>query len=220
MCGICGIIDLSKQGRADPELVRRMSALIRHRGPDGDGFYDAAQVSLGMRRLSIIDVDGSDQPLYNEDHTIAMVFNGESNNFYHTNYQRKENCLSHETYGTPTDTAVGSDDPVEALFGAVGGKRLLLDRDLLIDLACPKCDVRKEVYRPLALVTLKEGKCEKCGALMKTNIVHEVAKGTDLARRTLRQVGVAPYDIVKVETATSGVYARLSKDRSAVMSWS
>jgi asparagine synthase (glutamine-hydrolysing) len=81
MCGICGIVDLSKQGRADPELVRRMSALIQHRGPDGDGFYNAAQVSLGMRRLSIIDVDGSDQPLFNEDHSIALVFNGEIYNY-------------------------------------------------------------------------------------------------------------------------------------------
>ncbi len=81
MCGICGIIDLTKQQRADPELVRRMSQLIAHRGPDGDGFYTAPNVALGMRRLSIIDVDGSDQPLYNEDGSIALVFNGEIYNY-------------------------------------------------------------------------------------------------------------------------------------------
>lgn len=81
MCGICGIIDLSKQQRASHELVWRMSQLIAHRGPDGDGFYTAPNVALGMRRLSIIDVDGSDQPLYNEDRSIAMVFNGEIYNY-------------------------------------------------------------------------------------------------------------------------------------------
>ena len=81
MCGICGIIDLTKQQRADPELARRMSQLIAHRGPDGDGFYTAPNVALGMRRLSIIDVDGSDQPLYNEDGSIALVFNGEIYNY-------------------------------------------------------------------------------------------------------------------------------------------
>lgn len=81
MCGICGIIDLTKQQRADPEIVWRMSQLIAHRGPDGDGFYTAPNVALGMRRLSIIDVDGSDQPLYNEDRSIAMVFNGEIYNY-------------------------------------------------------------------------------------------------------------------------------------------
>ena len=81
MCGICGIIDLTKHKRADPVLVQRMADAIRHRGPDGDGFYCAPNVALGMRRLSIIDVAGSDQPLYNEDHSIAMMFNGEIYNY-------------------------------------------------------------------------------------------------------------------------------------------
>lgn len=81
MCGIAGIYDLSGHGRADPALVRRMSRCIVHRGPDGDGFYDAPDVVLGMRRLSIIDVVGSDQPLYNEDRSLVLVFNGEIYNY-------------------------------------------------------------------------------------------------------------------------------------------
>lgn len=61
-----------------------MCAAIQHRGPDGDGFYAPSahpDVALGMRRLSIIDVAGSDQPLYNEDRSIALVFNGEIYNY-------------------------------------------------------------------------------------------------------------------------------------------
>jgi len=81
MCGICGMIDLTGGGRGEPRLVREMANLIRHRGPDGDGFYDAPNASLGMRRLSIIDVKGSDQPLFNEDRSIALVFNGEIYNY-------------------------------------------------------------------------------------------------------------------------------------------
>lgn len=81
MCGICGMIDLAGQGRADLTQVQRMADAIRHRGPDGEGFYNSANVVLGMRRLSIIDVGGSNQPLYNEDHTIALVFNGEIYNY-------------------------------------------------------------------------------------------------------------------------------------------
>ncbi len=85
MCGICGIIDLTGRQRADLGLVHRMADVIRHRGPDGDGYYawpaDGPNVALGMRRLSIIDVEGSDQPLYNEDHSIALVFNGEIYNY-------------------------------------------------------------------------------------------------------------------------------------------
>jgi len=83
MCGICGLIDLRGAGRATPERARMMCARIIHRGPDGDGFFatDDAMVALGMRRLSIIDVAGSDQPLYNEDRSIALVFNGEIYNY-------------------------------------------------------------------------------------------------------------------------------------------
>lgn len=95
MCGICGIVDLSGQGRADTQLVRQMADSIRHRGPDGDGFYAAPQAALGMRRLSIIDVEGSDQPLYNEDQSIALVFNGEIYNYreLRTDLERRGHTL-------------------------------------------------------------------------------------------------------------------------------
>jgi asparagine synthase (glutamine-hydrolysing) len=84
MCGICGVYDLTGHGRSGLAAVRAMCAAIQHRGPDGDGFYaPSAQpdIAMGMRRLSIIDVAGSDQPLYNEDRSIAMVFNGEIYNY-------------------------------------------------------------------------------------------------------------------------------------------
>jgi asparagine synthase (glutamine-hydrolysing) len=89
MCGIVGRLDLaylrsfSGMGRADPTITRVMADAIRHRGPDGDGFYHEKRgaLSMGMRRLSIIDVAGSDQPLYNEDKSIALVFNGEIYNY-------------------------------------------------------------------------------------------------------------------------------------------
>jgi asparagine synthase (glutamine-hydrolysing) len=84
MCGICGVYDLTGHGRSGLAAVRAMCAAIQHRGPDGDGFYaPSAQpdLAMGMRRLSIIDVAGSDQPLYNEDRSIALVFNGEIYNY-------------------------------------------------------------------------------------------------------------------------------------------
>lgn len=145
----------------------------------------------------------------------AMIFNGESNNFYHTAYQRKANCLSHESYGTRVDVPLGAADAVEALFAATKGVRLHLDRDLVTELACG-CGRRREVLRPLATVTMKDGRCE-CGQAMRPAITHTVEKGTPLAKRTLRQVGVAPFDVVKVETATSGIYARLAKDREEAL---
>lgn len=79
MCGIAGI--LAKEGSADPELVRRMTNSMFHRGPIEDGYLSAGPVGLGMRRLSIIDVKGGHQPVFNEDRSIAAVFNGEIYNY-------------------------------------------------------------------------------------------------------------------------------------------
>jgi adenylyltransferase/sulfurtransferase len=149
----------------------------------------------------------------------AMVFNGESNNFYTTHYQRKEDCLSHETYGAPDDVPLGASNTVGDLFAAVGGTALHLDRDLLVGLECPGCGVGREVMKPLALSSLKDGTCTGCGGIMKTTIVHAVEKGGPLEGRTLREVGVPPFDVVKVETGKSGIYARLAKDRAEAVRW-
>jgi len=63
------------------EQVRCMTDTIVHRGPDDEGFHVRGNIGLGMRRLSIIDVAGGHQPIYNEDGTVAIVFNGEIYNF-------------------------------------------------------------------------------------------------------------------------------------------
>ncbi len=76
MCGICGF------NWNDPALAARMAAVIRHRGPDDEGFHCAEGVSLAFRRLSIIDLSAQGhQPMANEDRTVFLVFNGEIYNF-------------------------------------------------------------------------------------------------------------------------------------------
>ena len=81
MCGIAGILDLNNSNRADVNLIQQLCDRMTHRGPDGDGYYHRDNVALGMRRLSIIDVQGSDQPLYSADRSITLVFNGEIYNY-------------------------------------------------------------------------------------------------------------------------------------------
>ncbi|MDH3639707.1 MAG: amidotransferase 1, exosortase A system-associated, partial [Gammaproteobacteria bacterium] len=81
MCGIAGIIDLRGQRDFDPAIIRRMNAVLFHRGPDEEGTYIRPGIGLGHRRLSIIDLAGGQQPLFNEDGSVVVVFNGEIYNF-------------------------------------------------------------------------------------------------------------------------------------------
>lgn len=80
MCGICGVIGIESREASEP-IVRRMMAAMRHRGPDEEGFLSAPPVALGIERLSIIDLPGGSQPVWNEAQTLAVVFNGEIYNF-------------------------------------------------------------------------------------------------------------------------------------------
>ena len=81
MCGIYGIADLQGNALLDLELLSRMGDVIVHRGPDDEGHHVKGGVGLGMRRLSIIDVEGGHQPIANEDKTVWVVCNGEIYNF-------------------------------------------------------------------------------------------------------------------------------------------
>ncbi|MGH7111961.1 MAG: XrtA/PEP-CTERM system amidotransferase [Stellaceae bacterium] len=81
MCGVAGIFDLRGDSPIDPVLLRRMTRVLGHRGPDGEGYHLGPGIGLGFRRLAIIDLAGGDQPIYNEDRTVCVIFNGEIYNF-------------------------------------------------------------------------------------------------------------------------------------------
>ncbi len=81
MCGIVGVARRRDAPPVEAAVVRRMADAIVHRGPDDDGFYSSEQVTLGMRRLSIIDLAGGHQPIANEDESLWLVCNGEIYNY-------------------------------------------------------------------------------------------------------------------------------------------
>ncbi|HUX09415.1 MAG TPA: asparagine synthase (glutamine-hydrolyzing) [Terriglobia bacterium] len=81
MCGICGIHNLDLKSLESRDLIDRMSARIRHRGPDSQGKFERPHLALAIRRLSIIDLKTGDQPLSNETGEIHLVFNGEIYNY-------------------------------------------------------------------------------------------------------------------------------------------
>ncbi len=102
MCGIVGFADKKKK-KEKAKIIKDMADMIIHRGPDGEGYYTDDYVALGHRRLSIIDVAGGAQPIYNEDKSLAVIFNGE---IY--NYQALKKELEEKGYHfqTKTDTEV------------------------------------------------------------------------------------------------------------------
>lgn len=100
MCGIAGYI--SDKG-IDQNVLKNMTDRIAHRGPDGEGFYADGLCGLGHRRLAIIDLHTGDQPIYNEEKDVIVVFNGEIYNFQ---ILREELKMAGHTFATKTDTEV------------------------------------------------------------------------------------------------------------------
>ncbi len=81
MCGIAGIFDLRDARPVDARCLAAMTKTLVHRGPDGEGFFHEPGCGLGHRRLAIIDLQGGAQPLFNEDESVVVVYNGEIYNF-------------------------------------------------------------------------------------------------------------------------------------------
>jgi asparagine synthase (glutamine-hydrolysing) len=141
MCGIAGIVG-GAPGSVDTQTIHRMCQAIVHRGPDDEGIFVKDGVGLGMRRLSIIDLSGGHQPVFNEDRTVWVVFNGEIYNFLELRQELEGR--GHRFY-THTDTEVivhlyedmGADcvDKLRGMFAFAlydeRNRRLLLARDRL-----------------------------------------------------------------------------------------
>ena len=81
MCGLVGLFDLRGERLFERALLERMNETQHHRGPDETGVHIEPGIALGHKRLSIIDLSSGQQPLFNEDHSVVVVFNGEIYNF-------------------------------------------------------------------------------------------------------------------------------------------
>ena len=101
MCGIVGLY--IPDAAPDQALLGRMNGALRHRGPDGEGYFAHGPVALAMRRLAIIDLQTGDQPIFNEDGTVAVVFNGE---IYNYRELRTELTRQGHRFTTQSDTEV------------------------------------------------------------------------------------------------------------------
>jgi asparagine synthase (glutamine-hydrolysing) len=142
MCGIAGMVGAKHDGGITEAVVHRMCGTITHRGPDDEGIFVKDGAGLGMRRLSIIDLSGGHQPIFNEDRTAWIVFNGEIYNFQEL---RADLERRGHRFATHTDTEAiihlyeeyGSNcvDHLRGMFGFAiydeSRRKLLLARDRL-----------------------------------------------------------------------------------------
>lgn len=103
MCGIVGYFDLRNERRTDAEVLAVMTGKMVHRGPDSSGFFIEENIALGFRRLSIIDLAGGDQPLFNEDKSLVLICNGEIFNYRELRHELESKG---HIFGTNSDVEV------------------------------------------------------------------------------------------------------------------
>ena len=142
MCAICGIVNFDHSEPVDPVLIEKMTQTLVHRGPDDEGHFVEGPAGLGFRRLSIIDLSGGKQPIFNEDGSMAIIFNGE---IYNYRDLAAELSADGHTFKTKSDTETilhayeqYGDDCVRHLRGMFAfaiwdrrRRRLLMARDRL-----------------------------------------------------------------------------------------
>ena len=173
MCGICGIYNYLNRTPVDHSILKKMNDTLSARGPDDEGFFIEGEAGLANKRLSIVDVEGGRQPIFNEDGKICIVYNGEVYN--HIELRRELEDKGH-IFKTRTDTEVivhlyeeHGDDCVKLLRGMFAfaiwdsrGRKLLLARD--------KFGIKPLVY------------CDRGGTLIFASETKAVVLGDSVSR--------------------------------------
>lgn len=152
----------------------------------------------------------------------ALIYNGLSNQFYRTRFQRRDDCLSHETYGDIQELPLraGTTTASELLTAACQAaglkhdtSRLVLDRDLVLSIDCLPCNTTRPIMKSLTQVGIRQVYCPVCHQVARPNLTHDVEAGSDLAERRLSELGIPAYDIVRVAADDGECFVLLAGDR-------
>jgi molybdopterin/thiamine biosynthesis adenylyltransferase len=159
----------------------------------------------------------------------ALVFNGAANRFYQTNFVRREDCLSHETYEDPIAVPLGNEATPSELFESMklvlptqrpgwdlAAVRLQLDRDFMTALICRSCETRQVVNQPLCEVGSREGVCRQCQQPLQPETTFEISPASELASMSLAQLGVPVYDMLKLVHGDEELYVLLAADADKI----
>jgi adenylyltransferase/sulfurtransferase len=150
----------------------------------------------------------------------ALVYNGVANQFYSTRLPFREDCLSHECYPEPVALPLGNGHTVSELLSSArahvqGRLRLVLDRELVIAVDCPRCQWRREVLRPRTKVKTTDAVCPQCREPARPESASSVEEDSSLSPLPLSRAGIPPYDIVRVDGPTESGFFLLAADQAA-----
>jgi molybdopterin-synthase adenylyltransferase len=152
----------------------------------------------------------------------AHIYNGVGNQFYTTQLPFRDDCLSHETYPDPIELPLTSKNTAAELFTAISGespsgislsRQLMLDRELLVSIDCPRCGWHQKVMRPRIKVRAAEAICPECKQPAVPEFVSSVLESSPLAACALSELGIPPYDVIRVEDASRTLFFWLAGDR-------
>ncbi len=156
----------------------------------------------------------------------ALIYNGVACQFYRTRFQRRDDCMSHETYAEPRELPlqIASTSAAQLLAAAcdaagmpLATSRLVLDRDLVVSIDCIPCGRSRPVMKTQTQVGVRQAYCPECRQIARPNITHVVEVASELAASRLCELGIPPYDMVRIESATQEGIFLLTGDRCAVI---
>lgn len=146
----------------------------------------------------------------------ALVFNGAANRFYKSDFQHREDCLSHETYDPIVECPLDYSATLEDLgrwlteHQDVGLDTLILDRDFVTSLDCGACHSSREIMLPRPIVSMEDALCQKCQEPMTPKMVHVIDVDSPLAEKKLAELGVPNQDILQVTWKNEPLFVQLA----------
>jgi len=155
----------------------------------------------------------------------GFFFNGMTLDSFIIDYQRKEDCLSHDTYEVIEEmpwSAVGTTvrEVVDAVHARMGTDAVVeLEREIVSTLECRPCGTSEPVYQPLVRLTENTARCPGCGEIRWPNLTHSLEADAPYADKTLAELGIPPLDIITGRVGFDRIHFELTGDRPAVLGW-
>ncbi len=155
----------------------------------------------------------------------GFYFNGMTHDSFIVDYQRKEDCLSHETYGEIIEMPWRADrltvgECVAQIKSTLGAQAVIeLEREIVRGFACQVCRTAQPVFKTISRLTEQDARCPGCGEIRWPDLTHTLDDSEAYAGMTLADMGIPPLDIITGRVGLHAHYFELSGDRAELLGW-